>query len=410
MDKRIEILKKIASHGKKKNHSTKILKVELIVVFTILFVLSYIASKLKKFVNIFFLNKKTTLATITAGVVICIALVFLIINQDGKIVVNKDATSTISVDNAVDYKMENNANKEAESEELAEEDYKPAEEIKSDDNAVQQAIINDVQIENMDYSQYEMREYTVEELLTMEFYIKVNRLMNTVTVYTKDDAGEFTVPIKAMRCSTGGEGTPLGVFSLKERYEFRRLLFDVYGQYATRIEGQILFHSSSYSNGYKDTLIAEEFNKLGDPVSHGCIRLTTKDAKWIHDFCKEGTVVEIYDDEKPGPLGKPEVIHIPEDDEILSKWDPTDEYELNPWNDKVPVIEANDIEINVGEDVELTDYIVAYDSCGNIVTDRVIVSGYVDVSREGVYVVTFDVKDLLDRTASKSVNVIVKGN
>lgn len=38
----------------------------------------------------------------------------------------------------------------------------------------------------------------------------------------------------------------------------------------------------------------------------GCVRLTVEDAKWIAENCPEGTTVEIYDGEDPGPLGKPE--------------------------------------------------------------------------------------------------------
>ncbi|MDY6328304.1 MAG: L,D-transpeptidase family protein [Lachnospiraceae bacterium] len=255
-------------------------------------------------------------------------------------------------------------------------------------------------------NQSEVKYYTEEELLNMSFYIKVNRLMNCVTIYTTDDNGEYTVPIKTMICSTGGEETPLGIYGTKQKYIFRKLLFDVYGQYATRIEGQILFHSVSYANGYKDTLIAEEFNKLGLPVSHGCIRLTTEDAKWIYDYCKEGTIVEIYEDENPGPLGKPEMIKVPED----TVWDPTDVDPANPWNGITPVIEAEDICINIGEQFDALANVKATDTCGNDITDRIVVSGNVDTSTEGIYEITYSVNDLIRRSATKTINVVVKGS
>ena len=38
----------------------------------------------------------------------------------------------------------------------------------------------------------------------------------------------------------------------------------------------------------------------------GCVRLTVEDAKWIADNCPSGTTVEIYEDDDPEPLGKPE--------------------------------------------------------------------------------------------------------
>lgn len=34
------------------------------------------------------------------------------------------------------------------------------------------------------------------------YYIRVNRTGNCVTIYTKDEEGEYTVPYKAMICST----------------------------------------------------------------------------------------------------------------------------------------------------------------------------------------------------------------
>lgn len=39
------------------------------------------------------------------------------------------------------------------------------------------------------------------------YYITVNLTANVVTVYEKDTAGNYTVPIKAFRCS-GGTDTP----------------------------------------------------------------------------------------------------------------------------------------------------------------------------------------------------------
>ena len=50
----------------------------------------------------------------------------------------------------------------------------------------------------------------------LPYAIQVNRKMNTVTVYTQDEAGNYTVPYKAMICSTGrlGHATPLGNYAV----------------------------------------------------------------------------------------------------------------------------------------------------------------------------------------------------
>lgn len=163
------------------------------------------------------------------------------------------------------------------------------------------------------------------------YYIKINRMQNCITVYTPDENGEYTIPYKAMVCSTGlYNATPSGTYQISTKYRWRELYGGVYGQYATRIHGAILFHSVPYYTKSNDNLCTDKYNKLGQQASMGCVRLTTEDAKWIADNCPSGTSVEIYDDEDPGPLGKPEAVKIDADD-VKHGWDPTDPDENNPW-------------------------------------------------------------------------------
>lgn len=163
------------------------------------------------------------------------------------------------------------------------------------------------------------------------YYIKINRMQNCITVYTPDENGEYTIPYKAMVCSTGlYNATPSGTYQISTKYRWRELYGGVYGQYATRIHGAILFHSVPYYTKSNDNLCTDKYNKLGQQASMGCVRLTTEDAKWIADNCPSGTSVEIYDDEDPGPLGKPDAVKIDADD-VNRGWDPTDPDENNPW-------------------------------------------------------------------------------
>ena len=164
------------------------------------------------------------------------------------------------------------------------------------------------------------------------YYIKINRKQNCITIYTSDENGEYTVPYKAMICSTGlYNATPRGTFHLSTKYLWRELYGKVYGQYATRITGGVLFHSVPYYKKSKSALCTEKYNKLGQQASMGCVRLTVEDAKWIADNCPSGTTVEIYDDDDPGPLGKPEATHI-DTDSPNKGWDPTDPDVENPWH------------------------------------------------------------------------------
>ena len=163
------------------------------------------------------------------------------------------------------------------------------------------------------------------------YYIMVNRQANCVTVYEQDDNGEYTIPVKAMVCSVGvSDRTPIGTFKTSDKYEWRYLFGDVYGQYAYRINKNILFHSVPYYTKNKWDLETEEYNKLGEAASLGCIRLTVEDAKWLIDNCPSGTTVTIYDSSDPGPLGKPTPLRL-DLNSPYKGWDPTDPDIENPW-------------------------------------------------------------------------------
>ena len=171
------------------------------------------------------------------------------------------------------------------------------------------------------------------------YLIAVNRSASTVTVYTLDEEGRYTVPYMAMVCSAGKEGedteTPLGFYATPVNYDWRLLAGPSYGQYATRIWDAYLFHSVPYYTQHKDDVEYDQFNELGSPASLGCVRLMVNDVKWIYDNCEIGTRVIVYDDpDAPGPMGKPGTIYTDPADETLRGWDPTDPDPENPWDDK----------------------------------------------------------------------------
>lgn len=174
------------------------------------------------------------------------------------------------------------------------------------------------------------------------YYIKVNLGANTVTIYQEDENGEYTDPIKAMVCSTGVATPKSGKYKTSYSYRWRELFGAVYGQYAVRIHGNILFHSVPYTRMYPDTLEYEEYDKLGTSASAGCVRLTVKDAKWIYDNVATGSYVEFYSDTKnPGPLGKPTAQKI-SNNKSNRNWDPTDPDERNPWNGGSGIVNKKD--------------------------------------------------------------------
>ncbi len=240
------------------------------------------------------------------------------------------------------------------------------------------------------------------------YLIKVNRVHNTITVYEKDKNGAYTLPVKAMVCSVGtGNRTITGTFQTQGKYRWKLLMGDVYGQYATRIVRGILFHSVYYyENNNPATLATGQYNKLGSAASHGCIRLSVADAKWIYDNCSVGTTVVIYDDKKnPGPLGKPAAIKIAK----ANGWDPTDPNPKNPFLAKVPEINgAKNLTVMQGEKVDLLKGITAVSASGSNITKLVKVTGKVNYDVPGKYEITYTVKDAQGMTADKTIRVIVE--
>ena len=180
---------------------------------------------------------------------------------------------------------------------------------------------------------------TEEEDVNAKYFIRVNYGQNVVTIYTKDSNGEYTVPYKAMVCSTGTATPRSGTYTIPSgtysRGTWGYMFGDVWAQYFTRIKGSILFHSVPYTERNKWSLEYWEYDKLGTAASMGCIRLTVQDAKWIYNNCPAGTKVEFYTDSNPGPLGKPTAQKISED-EAVRGWDPTDPDSNNPWRTYTP--------------------------------------------------------------------------
>ena len=169
------------------------------------------------------------------------------------------------------------------------------------------------------------------------YYIKVNYSANVVTVYSLDSNNNYTVPVKTMVCSTGRATPHSGKYKTSGRWRWIALFGGVYGQYSTRIVGNILFHSVPYLRNYDPASLEYwEYDKLGTSASAGCVRLSVIDAKWVYENIASGTIVEFYSSSNPGPLGKPSAKKISSNTECRN-WDPTDPDSKNPWKNVVDV-------------------------------------------------------------------------
>ncbi|MEF9973966.1 MAG: L,D-transpeptidase family protein [Clostridia bacterium] len=122
-----------------------------------------------------------------------------------------------------------------------------------------------------------------------------------VMVYKwNENQQDYTDLEKKFKCSsgTGRTPTPLGTFDETVRKGEQWHCFTGYrstwAQYAIHIDptGNIMFHSVLYNRkGGRPT--SGSVSALGSRASHGCVRLATKDIKWLYNAITDGTTVII---------------------------------------------------------------------------------------------------------------------
>lgn len=125
------------------------------------------------------------------------------------------------------------------------------------------------------------------------YRVEVDIDSQRVYVFKLNDSEEYE-QIQTFVCSTGlGNTTPRGIFlngyPANRWHHFEK--YKCWAQYSFEIEGNILFHSVIYSSDDVSTLRQGSVYALGSKASHGCIRLSVKDAKWLFEHCKRGSLV-----------------------------------------------------------------------------------------------------------------------
>lgn len=138
------------------------------------------------------------------------------------------------------------------------------------------------------------------------FEVDVNNQVVKVWRYNKETKG-YTDLDRAFICATGTKTypSPLGTFTLSGR-KSPHCKFPTWGggeaRWWTKITEEIAFHSVLYGDSGDDmTLKVSSFNGLGKRGSHGCIRMTVADAKWIYQHAEKGMQVWIHEDGEDDP-------------------------------------------------------------------------------------------------------------
>lgn len=140
-------------------------------------------------------------------------------------------------------------------------------------------------------------------------------------------AGEIIqvlIPVYSCPCSVGANGgTPNGTFSIQDHLRWHELIGPTWGQWCCHFAPSYLFHSLPYDRPNDPYSLQQDvYNLIGQAASHGCVRLTAIDAKYIFDHVPVGGQVEIFEgSEEDDPLGTPERPYI---GEWEHSYDPTD--------------------------------------------------------------------------------------
>jgi|GEM_PF-54877 len=159
------------------------------------------------------------------------------------------------------------------------------------------------------------------------YYIYIEKGSFTITIYAKDENGEYTYPVRSYRTAVGRTPgrTPTGKFEIlfKERWHEYKYPYDGgFAQYATTFYGNISIHSPIYSSMDINTMTQEYYLDIGGMKTAGCLRTLTEAAYWIYAYCGIGTTVELVNGSPRDTVS----VDIPPIDPEFPNTDPTDPF------------------------------------------------------------------------------------
>lgn len=128
------------------------------------------------------------------------------------------------------------------------------------------------------------------------YFLYLDKSDHIMTVYGKDDTGNYTVPVKKFSVATGSSPslTPVGTFTLGDKEEWHTWTWtNTYSPYCTEFDDGLYIHGPIYNSKDFDDVQQSSINEIGTNATSGCIRMYTEDCKWIYQNCPSGTKMQI---------------------------------------------------------------------------------------------------------------------
>lgn len=149
------------------------------------------------------------------------------------------------------------------------------------------------------------KKYKKQKRSGKDFRLEINRKTGNVTVLTYSTAkdgtsGQYIIPVVMFRCSVGNPGTPTPLGTWPAWHvalsggKWKLLSGPTWGQWAMGLVDGVLLHSTPGPNPNVYSVPRVDYNRLGYPASHGCIRFCVHDMKWLWDNVN-GAYTRVYD-------------------------------------------------------------------------------------------------------------------
>jgi hypothetical protein len=156
-----------------------------------------------------------------------------------------------------------------------------------------------------------------DEITKDTFYIYVEKGSHTLTVYGKDENGEYSELIFTVLTGIGktARQTPTGTYTLMKDYRYIWKTFsqqnsddNTYAHYAVAFDpkvtyndtGRLYIHGPEYTEKKINRLDRSYYDGIGENKTAGCLRTCTYAAWWIYTYCPAGTALEIVNGDPRG--------------------------------------------------------------------------------------------------------------